>query len=46
MLSERLEMEKEKDRVIAERELEIEQLEKKMEDMSQEFAAMLKVCLV
>ena len=36
-------MEREKDQIINDREAEIEQLEKKMEDMSQEFADMLKV---
>eukprot|EP01047_Picozoa_sp_COSAG01_P064023 COSAG01_NODE_8401_length_2796_cov_8.714498_4_plen_59_part_00 len=33
-----------KDRIIAQKQFEVEQLEKKMEDMSQEFAEMLKVC--
>lgn len=37
------EMESEKDRIIADRDMEIEQLQKKMEDMSSEFAEMLKV---
>ena len=41
--AEREEMEREKDQIINDREAEIEQLEKKMEDMSQEFADMLKV---
>lgn len=36
-------MQREKDQIINDRETEIEQLEKKMEDMSQEFADMLKV---
>jgi predicted RNase H-like nuclease (RuvC/YqgF family) len=37
------EMESDKDRIIADRDMEIEQLQKKMEDMSSEFAEMLKV---
>jgi hypothetical protein len=41
---EREEMEMKKDRIIAQKQFEVEQLEKKMEDMSQEFAEMLKVC--
>lgn len=39
------EMESEKDRIIADRDMEIEQLQKKMEDMSSEFAEMLKETL-
>ena len=39
------EMESEKDRMIADRDMEIEQLQKKMEDMSIEFAEMLKQTL-